>query len=270
MEQKIGLGIWVQIFFGLLGLLMPALFWLVDYSSKELDVVIISSTALSPIRNSFVPGLELTLDGKSLDQPYMTVIEIINSGDLSIVAADFDSPLQLNTGGEAQIIRTELASVEPSSLKPDLDINGNLLILHPLLLNAGDKIRVNALTSGIKPIWKGEARIVGVSKINLTDFSAENDSHRKIIVRGIFGVMLLVIYANLLMKGLDGLRHGGFRLTDVMAAIVCGSAALILLEPIREAFEFSRLQALMIIVPIIAISYVFLRKDLVSRRGLFR
>jgi len=123
MGQKARLGNSIQILLSLLGLLIPVLFWIIDYSSKALDVVIVSSTSLSPSSNLKVPGLELTLDGERLDQPYLSVIEIINSGDRSILASEFETPLKLTAGEGVQIVRAELAYIEPNNLNPQLVIS---------------------------------------------------------------------------------------------------------------------------------------------------
>jgi hypothetical protein len=259
-QQKFQLKWWAQITIGALSVAVPLLIWLVDNSSKELEAAIVSSTSLSPDANNYVSGLELSIDGKVLDDPYITVLEILNSGDLPILSSDFEEDLIFNAGNDAQIIRSEVAKVDPASLKPILKVNNNQLLIVPLLLNADDKIRLNILTVGDKPSWTINTRIVGISNVGLTDLSVSNESDRKSMLRGVVGVMLLILYANLMSINIVDFQHKRLKFGVIASAIVCGAAAVMLLEPIRQTIMLGRWETSGIVTLIISFSYLFFRR----------
>lgn len=110
-------------------------------------------------------------DNERVGNVHLIAIDIWNSGNQTILEADFNRAVSFNFGEDAIILSSSIVSVEPRTLDPSFNIMHNMATLDPLLLNNGDKMTVNFLVSN----WDSDAldvdgRITGVKEIKHVSF----------------------------------------------------------------------------------------------------
>src|SRR5687768_9941917 len=116
-----------------------ATLWSSYYSGpRSLRVQSISKTPLHTSAAQALPGLTISLGGKELEKPYVTILEIINDGRAEIPKDAFESPLEIKTQESVKIARAEVIAVTPEDLQPKIEAGQNVLKLEPILLNRSD------------------------------------------------------------------------------------------------------------------------------------
>lgn len=149
--------------------LIPVWLWITDLNSRSLLVQIVAQTALQPEGASTLSGLKVTIDGKELEAPYLTVLRIENSGARPITASDFESPMEIKTLGQIKIYQHRVSETYPKDLQPIIELvpSDTTLKLRPLLLNPSDSITISLVTSGGLPEFTVRSRIAGISSVEM-------------------------------------------------------------------------------------------------------
>ena len=102
---------------------------------------------------------------------YLLIIKLINSGNFPITASDFEGPIKILFGKDDEILSGEITEKNPSNLDPKLDVTPDKLVLDPLLLNSGDYIIIKTLLTSYSGKIQINGRIAGV-----TDFQKVKES----------------------------------------------------------------------------------------------
>jgi hypothetical protein len=117
---------------------------------KSLNCSIISRTRLLDAPKSMHGKLQVVFeDAPPLTDPYMTVVEIANTGKTSIASSLFDNDRSMKFNLGTDVI--EVLSVErtpESSPLPKVVSSESFIELRPELISAGEVIRASVLTSG--------------------------------------------------------------------------------------------------------------------------
>jgi hypothetical protein len=80
---------------------------------------------------------ERVADARLLD------LRVTNTGNVDISATDFEEPLSVALGTSARVLnRPRVGKTVPPELRPHVSVNGQDLVIAPLLLNAGDSFEV--------------------------------------------------------------------------------------------------------------------------------
>lgn len=151
---------------GLAALVIPVWLWQFDLQSKALVVQLVSSTALSP-QTSSIKELKISLDGIVVEQPTLSILEILNEGAKPIATSDFESSINITTSDSSKILRARIVDSTPPDLKPIIALNQQSIEIKPLLLNPRDRFTIAILTSGESPNFSAMARISAISQIQL-------------------------------------------------------------------------------------------------------
>lgn len=149
-------------------LVIPVLIWWADQETKGLTIDVVSKASLQTEIPAPSQIVAVTVDGKVVDKPYLSQLEVSNSGSQSISAADFESAAIIQAG-KAQVLQASVTSRSPLSLSPKLTTSAAGIVLQPLLLNPGDRIRLTVVTSGGKPSFTASARVAGVRDLRVSD-----------------------------------------------------------------------------------------------------
>lgn len=150
----------------LAGVFAAAWIWIIDHN-KSMAVSVVSQLSLRPVGKDSLPEFDITVAGKALDSPYLTVIRIMNDGDLPILASDFTSAIELAAQNEISIVNARITSRSPPEIDTELRHTENLLTITPKLFNPQDAITVTAITSGGQPNFSVKARIVGIPNLSI-------------------------------------------------------------------------------------------------------
>lgn len=230
------------------GVVVPIWLWLADQDARSIHVKQLSQTALQEGEVSRVAGLKITIDGKQLDNPYLTIAEISNDGSRPITISDFESPLEIRASEKVRIVRAQITEVHPTDLQPTLTSNGNNTIkLQPLLMNPNDSIKIAVLTTGELPKFTLRTRIAGISTIQL-DEGVPNQTRLKnrAWIEVMIGLALFVNYASTLLSFFkDGILMPRWNLLLISITSCVGGLFLILFSDI-DFFNFSTWQSVAI------------------------
>ncbi len=160
---------YVTLVVGIASVLGP--FWLanIDQKSKSLSLMVVSQVSLQPSPKESVSGLEISVEGKPVNSPFSSVIEIKNDGSKPITTNDFEAPLEVHVGSAINIIRAQISKKSPEDIEPDITYDNHVIKLKSTLWNPNDTISISMITSGAQPIFNTKARIVGISSVAVKD-----------------------------------------------------------------------------------------------------
>jgi hypothetical protein len=229
----------VTLFAAVAGIAVPVWLWRTDLVSHSVKVKIISQTALQPDGVSAVSGLKISVDGKELEAPYLTVIDIKNDGARPILATDFETPLEIKTFEKVKTARARVTATAPKDLLPIITSNDDVLKLQPLLLNPNDSVTIAFVTSGGLPNFSARGRIAGISVVELEDSTLNQKPKRKFWAQAIVGFALLIVYA-LTFRALlssSGIQIRRRAMIFITLSSVFGS--ILFLISLRPDFDFS-------------------------------
>ncbi|UTL80426.1 hypothetical protein [Pseudomonas putida] len=151
-----------------LSIVVP-LAWQSDIGSKGMELQLKSSASLAPA--SQIRDLQLMLDGKKLNSPYSSNLELVNTGAKSVLTKDFDRPIEISLNEGAEIITARVTSTTPSDIPIDISATARTVQIAPLLSNPGDSVSLSIITSGVKPVFAVRARIAGIQQISYADLT---------------------------------------------------------------------------------------------------
>jgi ABC-type glycerol-3-phosphate transport system permease component len=152
-----------------LGLIIPLWIWRAELNSRALTANLVSSVALQIASTAPMPDIQITIGGKNVESPYLSMLTLTNTGAKPIMAGEYESPIEIGIGGGAKLERASVLSSEPNGLVPELVSETNVVKIKPLLLNSDDTLQLAIITSGPAPTFLPRARIAGISKITLED-----------------------------------------------------------------------------------------------------
>ncbi len=156
---------------------------------KALSYEILSLTPLLSMNEEVKGKLEIRFSGEPVQQVHLVQIKITNSGNVPIVATDYERQVNLSFGEKAKILTVEVVETTPKSLQVAVQktIEGSKekALLPPILMNQGDSFTFKMLVSSFaKPITI-DGRIVGVKEIA----KASKSSRRRLISIIISGLL---------------------------------------------------------------------------------
>ncbi len=111
--------------------------------------------------------LQVTFKERPVKDARVVVLQIVNDGTQPIAMGDFASGLFIHAGPGSSVLNAEVLEVVPSNLRPTFahEESASQIVVHPLLLNAGDIITLRVLfAEWIEPITV-DARIAGIGEI---------------------------------------------------------------------------------------------------------
>ncbi|TAJ20780.1 MAG: hypothetical protein EPO47_05160 [Rugosibacter sp.] len=226
----------LTLLFTMASTVVPVWLWQADLSSKALTLTIKSAVDLQPQGLDQLEGIQVSIDGNPLRTPFVSVLELTNTGSRPILAADFEGPLKIAVAKPSVVVKVLLGSATPTSLEPRADLIESLVAVKPLLLNPGDVIRLTVVTADARPEYSIRGRIAGVQKVTVND--AQSASITKVLwLMQVVGTLLLVIYFVSMTEFMyAGIRRRTFLPFPLATGLVTGSGAGLLLI-IQSAIE---------------------------------
>lgn len=148
---------------------LPFAFWLYQLQKprKELAYAVLSRRRLLSVATELRGRVHITVDEKTVEDIYLLIVGVKNSGNLPILESDFVFTPKVRTSGDSQLVSVEVTKFSPSNLQIQLDLVEDTFSFSPLLLNPGDYFVVQALISGKSPELEPDFRVVGMSKVEI-------------------------------------------------------------------------------------------------------
>jgi hypothetical protein len=221
------------IVFTIAGLVIPVFIWQVDLSSRSLTLRLVSTSPLQPVSN--IQNLQISLNGQNIESPYLSTLELINTGSKPVLSSDFDTPLEIFVKGGAKLISAETSNTTPKNIPVKISNAEHGASVSPFLSNPKDSITISVITSGPAPAFEPRARIAGINEVGYEDTSREKTSHLKTVVNLIITTGLLFLYFVFLPTGLRGHR---FNIPRGFAIVTAALSAFAAIATARPAFEF--------------------------------
>lgn len=237
---------------------VPVWLWQVDLSSKALSLTVKSTVELQPKEINALDGIQLSVDGTTLESPYVSVLELSNSGSKPIVTSDYEAPIKISTRSPSKLVKIRMTFSTPPSLEPAISLAAGVVLLQPLLLNPGDTVRITAVTANARPEFTARARVTGVAEINVSDAQIARETKRYWFGK-IVSVLLLMLYIiNLNEFVITGLRRHTLLLRPLATGVITGSASAILiaLQSPEKAMSYSSLLSIAAIAILLSLPFV--------------
>lgn len=175
---------------------------------RSLGYQVLSSTPLVSINADIKSNLQIMLDGKSVQDVYLILVRIVNMGNAEIRATDYERPITLDFGPQAEILSAEVTDTSSKSLQPLLDIKGPTLVLAPALINSGESITIKALIIKFHGSISVDGRIAGIRDIRR--LPALSDRGYQVMIRYTVGyafclslLVSAVLFYSLLQYSID-------------------------------------------------------------------
>jgi hypothetical protein len=183
----------------ILGIVVP-LIWQSDLSFRSMELRLSSSTSLEPA--SKILDLQVVLDGKKLETPYSSSLELINTGSKTVLSSDFDKPIEILIGDGAKLVTARITDTTPNDIPAEISLLGNAIRIAPHLSNPKDSISLSIITSGEKPVYSVRGRIAGIQHIAYTDLTLPKPiyvRYLKPVISGVagWGLMCMVVLFSL-------------------------------------------------------------------------
>jgi hypothetical protein len=249
------------------GLVVPVVLWRFDVTSKSVELRVISTTALRPKGASSLDGVQVLIDGRAVETPFLSILQIQNIGSRPIATSDFEAATTITTNASTEVVKARLTMVEPFSLNPSISFAASSLVIQPLLLNPNDRFQVAVLTSGSAPEFSASSRIAGVSSISMVAADEARVNARS-WARTIVGILLLTMYLNFGLEFVLGLVRRVVTPLLLATALIAFGGGLLLLTPIGdvEVIATRHLFAYFLLAAFISVLVHLVRHQKMSRR----
>ena len=147
--------------------------FLTQRKRKAISYVIVTDTPLVSVRKGeeLKEKLQLSFDGKPVENIHLVLIRIMNSGNVPITSEDYESPIRIVLGSNDRVLTAEIVSLDPENIDAQVSCEDSSVTLYVKLLNQHDEISIKMLAVRSSQDVNLIGRIVGVKKISplLTD-----------------------------------------------------------------------------------------------------
>lgn len=219
----------LTLLFTVASVVVPVWLWQADLSSKALTLTIKSAAELQPQGVGRLEGIQVSIEGKPLHTPFVSVLELTNTGSKPILAADFEGPLKIVVAKPSVVVKAQLESATPTSLEPRVDLVESIVIVQPLLLNPGDVIRLTTVTADARPEYSVRGRIAGVQEVTVNDAQSARKTKRLWLTHAVATLLLAIYIVSMSEFAYVGIRRRVFLPFALATGLVTGLGAALLL-----------------------------------------
>jgi hypothetical protein len=185
-----------------------------------------STTALQPA--SDIQELQIFLNGKKLESPYLSSFELVNTGSKSILSSDFETPIELIAKAGLKVVSAQITSTNPKSIPVKITFDAQRAAIAPFLSNPKDTVTFSIITSGDRPTFEHQARIAGVKEVAFEDSSTGALPYMPVllILSAALLVSLNLIYTPAAFMGMDMLVRRRLATFTGVSSMIGSSTAL--------------------------------------------
>ena len=251
----------LTLFFTAASVAVPVWLWQADLASKALTLTIKSTAELQPQGVAPLEGLQMSIDGRPLRTPFVSVLELTNAGSKHIVAADFEGPLKIVVAKPSVVVKAQVSSATPTSLEPKVELKEGIVLVHPLLLNSSDVVRLTVVTADARPQYSVRGRIAGVQEVTVNDAESARKTKRFWLTQ-VVAILLLVAYiVNMTEFLYAGIRRRTFLPFSLATGLVTafGAALLVVFQNHAEQTSTLTLWLPMAIAALASVPILFFR-----------
>jgi hypothetical protein len=164
---------------------------------KDIKCLIVSKVPLLRVDDRFRGQLQVSFQGKDIQDATSIILRVYNSGKLAITPNDFVRPIAFMVASNAEIINAEILKMEPENLGAKLSITKNNIELQPLLMNSDDTIDISTIVASFDNNIAVDGRVVDIKMIKLEEEDKTEDNKLKTL-RGTLVQQLALLLITLL------------------------------------------------------------------------
>lgn len=146
-------------------MIVAVVIYFLQKQKKKLSFRILSNTSLLSVEEEIKKDIEISYKGKPVKEVQLIILKFFCLGNISIKTGDYETPITINLGKEAQILSAQILEKKPRDLQTSIRVKDNKVVVQECLLNQEDTITIRILATGIDEDIKVEGRIAGVKKI---------------------------------------------------------------------------------------------------------
>ena len=160
---------------GLAALVLTIVIFWFQRKRRELSYRIDYQEPLLQIDNAIAGRLKVLFDDTPVNEVYLLVVRVSNSGNVPILATDFVSPMELTLDPAAKILSASVGTQNPRNLGASISVENALqrIVVSPILMNPGDFFRLNILLTQSSYRLAVDGRVVGVREIQAKPYQAK-------------------------------------------------------------------------------------------------
>ncbi|MDY6932140.1 MAG: hypothetical protein SVJ22_09535 [Halobacteriota archaeon] len=177
--------------------------------NKSLSYKIIANSPLFSVNDEISGRLRVLFDEKPVEDIYLIVVKIFNSGNISIKSSDYEYPVNFNFGKKTKLLSAEVIEKKPPEMQISTSIDGTRVLLTPTLMNENDSVTVKLLADQFNGQILVEGRIVGIKAIKESVEGKFSDT----VIPLIIGVLVGIVSAHFFLHIM------GFELVNVLILI---------------------------------------------------
>lgn len=152
----------------LLGLAAIAVSIWVYFAQKPKKGLLVENIVRIPLVRvgpSHIPGLNVTFQGRPVENASIALVKVTNIGNAPLPASDFEEPLALWFGAKSQVLHAEISSTSPFGIPILASASDREVLFSRNLLNPGDSYQCRVLVQNSSGAFKVKGRIAGVNEI---------------------------------------------------------------------------------------------------------
>jgi hypothetical protein len=167
MDQLVRDPMWTFVgsLFAILAVLVAIAVFFAQRKIKRLSYEITSNTQLIGVKDEIQGKVQVLYEGEEVKNVHLLTLRFTNNGNQSISSGDYERSLGVTVNPEAKILTYEIIDEEPNKLGAAVSLEGNKLIISPVLLNAKDAFSIKALVSDLQGRPEIDGRINGIKSI---------------------------------------------------------------------------------------------------------
>jgi hypothetical protein len=185
----------IGIAMSLAGILISVLFFYYSKENRSLEYKMIGGDLFNVAGVALKDELSVYHGKNKVDGVSYQLITIINKGRTPIKRNDFDLPIQIIYAEGMKLLSAKIIKSNPANIESNAIINDNIVDIKPTLLNPGDYINIQVISSGCQIEPKIMARIAGIESIQKED----DKNNKRFVILLIISIMLLFFYGYLAM-----------------------------------------------------------------------
>lgn len=149
----------ITIVVGLLGTVLTYIIFRQQQTRKILTYDVISDTRLASIQKSLGNKVEVTFEGKAVDELRLIIIKLWNSGNVTVKPDDFYEPIVFSFEN-GHVLDSDIVEELPENINASVEYNEWQVTLMPTFLNPKDSITIKILLDGTVGKINVKGRIV--------------------------------------------------------------------------------------------------------------
>lgn len=207
----------------LISVLVPVILYYANLSVRSVSFEVTSKTNLTSSLNG-IDALKVSINGKPLESAFLQVLSLTNTGNEPILPPDFEMPMRIKF--DERVESAQIEDKKPKNLNVKYALNGNEIIIEPMLLNPYETFTIKAITgTDGNPVI--DVRIAGISQVESSYPDEKKLALKFILVSTIF--VLLIAYPFNIHSAIKGKnRRTISRIGQFLIGITCCLASVLL------------------------------------------